>query len=625
MLILIILIPVLAAVAVLSFPRKASPSIVIGAAAAALILSVYVLFQITNGSTIINEAGGLPGMPFLFEAGKFTTVILTAVTAVALFIFIYAAGYMKMEPGKIAFWSGMSLFLAAMEVLVLSGDWVSFIIGWEIMAFASWRLIATWHPKQEARYGAAKAFMVTRITDMGLYVGIFMIILQTGTSAIDPQATTISAFAAAALLFAVMGKSAQVPFQSWLSGAMAGPTPVSSFLHSATLVAGGIILMLKAFPLLPEIILPWIGAVGGITIILAGLTALFSKDLKQMLAASTSSHLGFMLLAIGAGYPGAAVAHLLAHAFMKSSLFLGAGIWQHAYDSTEFSKIKSGGKDFKMTYVLFAIAAIALSGIPPLIGYYSKDAILAAGLKTGASYMYFSTAAAGALFTALYMGRSLKLLYGKNTKETEQPKWLNFMRTGLLLLVLVIIAGGFFLKPVVKFMHFEMPHASTAIIAGIIAAVVGLAAGWFLLAKNYKSSVASFIRNNYSIAGGYDRLVVIPVLKTAGFFQLIERGIAFLVDETGKAFYGLAGFIYHIDKAIHLFINWLGKLYLQIGSLTRKSDESGIEEAIEGITEAVKNLGKESRKLQSGLVHRQLMWSVIGFIGFILIVIFINL
>jgi NADH-quinone oxidoreductase subunit L len=625
MLITIVLIPVFAALVALLLPGKHAVWPVLSGSAATFLMAGLALLSTLNGEEITTELAGLPGFPYLLHATNFTVAVLFAVTAVAFFIFIYARGYMGSEPGKKAFWSGMSLFLAAMQLLVLSGDWITFIIGWEIMGFASYRLIATWHHKKEARTGANKAFMITRITDMGLYVGIFLIILQTGSSEIAAAGSSVSALAGVALLFAVMGKSAQVPFQSWLSGAMAGPTPVSSFLHSATLVAAGILLMLKAFPLLPAEILPWIGAVGGVTIIMAGLTAVFANDLKQMLAASTSSHLGFMLLAIGAGYPGAAAAHLLAHAFMKSSLFLGAGIWQHAYESTAFSKLKSAGKKFKPTYLLFTLAAVALAGIPPLIGYFSKDAILAAGLKTNATLLYFSAATLGALLTALYMGRALQLLWKDELSETPTLHYANWMKTGMALLVLVVLAGGFLLKPAVKFMNLEMPHSTVAIITGIVAAVTGLAIGWFLLSKEYKNKTARFIRNNYSIAGGYQQLVVVPVLKLVHFINRIEKGIDAGVDFIGAFFYRNSRTIDSADSAIEFVTQLLGNVNLRIGQWTRISDESGLEEAIKELTQVIKNLGSQGKKLQNGLVHREMLWSVVGFISFILILIVINL
>ena len=645
MLILIIIIPLLVALAVLIWPRK-SDWLAISGSLLTLLWSIFIWLSVNENGTIEVSRIGLPQMPFVLSATPFSATVLLVVTLVAFSIFIYARGYMASEKGKTSFWSVMSLFLAGMELLVLSCDWITLIVGWEIMGFASYRLIATWHEQKEAQDGANKAFMVTRVTDTGLYLGIFLVILQTDTSSINPEiATPVSLFAGLALLFAVMGKSAQVPFQSWLSGAMAGPTPVSSFLHSATLVAAGILLLLKAYPLLPESLLPWMGLVGSVTILLGGLTAVFSDDLKQMLAASTSSQLGFMLLALAAGFPGAAAAHLLAHAFMKSSLFLGAGIWQHAFHSTSFNQIKAAGKNYKITYLLFVLAGLALAGIPPLVGYYSKDAILAAGLRSNAALLYFGVAALGALLTALYMGRSFHLLW-KQKGEATKIELFNWMRVGLALLVLVVVIGGLLLKPALHFMDYELPHASLAIVVGIIMAVAGLMVGWFFLPYTFKNSVVSFVKNNFPLAGGYYPLVVIPTLKLAGYFYHFEKRLNLFIETLGNQFYQLAkamnassqwieniiailGYrFYQLGTGLNTSSQWIenftfatGRLNLALARLSRLMDDNGLEAFIFRLAGSVKGFGRISRKLQSGMVHQEMMWSVIGFVGFIIVLI----
>ena len=643
MLILIIILPVIAAMAVLAWPKQ-SNWLALGGSFSALVLSIVTFWQVSQQGPIDILLAGLPQMPFILSANPFSATVLLVVTLVAFSIFIYAKGYMASEHGKTAFWSGMSLFLAGMELLVLSGDWVTLIIGWEIMGFASYRLIATWHEQKDAQAGANKAFMMTRVTDMGLYLSIFLLILHTGTSAIHASASApVTLFAGLALLFAVMGKSAQVPFQSWLSGAMAGPTPVSSLLHSATLVAAGILLLLKAYPLLPESLFPWMGMLGSATILLAGLTAVFSDDLKQMLAASTSSQLGFMLLALAAGYPGAAAAHLLAHAFMKSSLFLGAGIWQHAFHGTSFSQLQAAGKKYKLTYLAFVLAGLALAGIPPLVGYYSKDAVLAAGLKSEAAVLYFSIAAIGALLTALYMGRAFHLLWQKK-EDSAKVHQLNWMRTGMLLLVVVVAIGGLFLKPVVHFINYELPHATMAIIVGLIMALAGLLAGWFILTANYKSSFSNFIKNNYPLAGGYHQLVVVPVLKLADCFYLFEKRLNHFIAAIGNAFYHVVKIIDDTSFRIENFTQSVGKLFLNLSlifnrtsqwiedftfstarvnlylsRMSRWIDDNGLEASIFRLAASVKGLGKYGRQLQSGMVHQEMMWSVVGFLGFIIL------
>lgn len=620
-LLLTILVPLLAALVVLVRPAKAA-WIGLAGGTLALVGALVLWLSIPEDGFHQVTWSGLPGLPFVLIADNFTMMLLLVVTSVACFIFIYSRGYMAPEPGKTAFWSVMNLFLAAMLLLVLSGDWISFVIGWEIMGFASYRLIATWHDQPGAQVGANKAFMMTRVTDMGLYLGIFAIILISGSSAISAQPVhQLYVWAGLALLVAVMGKSAQVPFQSWLSGAMAGPTPVSSLLHSATLVAAGLILLLKAFPLLPVSVLPWIGAAGSITIILAGLTAVFSDDLKQMLAASTSSQLGFMLLAIAAGYPGAAAAHLIAHAFMKSSLFLGAGIWQHAYHSTRFDDIKAGGRKFKVTFYGFALAALALAGIPPLVGYFSKDAVIAAGFKTDPAFWYVAAALAGALLTAIYMARSARILWKSKGNAPEKIHLLNWMRAGMGLLILLVLAGGLILQLVIQRMDFELPHSTAAIISGLVVALAGLGIGWFLMPDHFRSKTTTFIRGHYSLAGGYRALIVKPVLQLAYYFNRFEKGIDYIIMGTGSLFFNISKTSHRLDNFLDKLVSLVGTVNLGAGRLARWLDDQGLEKSLYQLTVSVRQMGQQGRRLQSGLVHQEMMWSVVGFISFLVILI----
>jgi NADH-quinone oxidoreductase subunit L len=192
---------------------------------------------------------------------------------------------------------------------------------------------------------------------------------------------------------------------------MVGPTPVSALLHSATLVAAGAILMIRVSPLLPHEVLLAVGLLGGLTLIVAGSVAVSQRDLKRLLAASTSSQYGLMLLSVGAGSPVAALVHLVAHATMKSSLFLGSGVFQHARGSTEFAELQGVGRARRWTFLGFAVAGLALAGVPPLSGFFSKDAILAASLESPYAPVLAPLAFAGTLLTATYVARALRILW----------------------------------------------------------------------------------------------------------------------------------------------------------------------------------------------------------------------
>ncbi len=594
--------------------------ITIGASIVSLLASVFLLISTKPAFSFHYHFAGFVNQSFHLYANAGSLVLATVVSVTALCIFIYAVPYMQHENGKTWFWGGISLFLSAMFLLVFAGDWILLITAWEIMGAASFLLIATWHEKAEARQGAVKAFMLTRFTDLFLYAGVFVMIFTFRNSNIAQETKQqLSATGGIFLLIAVMGKSAQVPFQSWLSGAMAGPTPASALLHSATMVGAGAILLFRVYPLLNENVLFITGAIGGIAILLAGITAIASHDVKQLLAASTSSQLGFMLLAIGAGSPGAAFGHWIAHAFMKSSLFLSAGIFQHVYKSTSFSDIYGAGKKLKTTFIAFAIAAVSSSGIPPLIGYWSKDGILAAAGLSHYHALFFLLAVAGAFLTAVYMGKAISRLWHGDNKTAIQPAPKQ-MIAGLFGLLALIVAGGFFLKPMVSFAGYALPSDNTSTIAGILVAVAGLASGWLLPESWFAGRVWNTIRDNYSFAGGYQKLIAEPVLQLARFVYKIDLLLLSLIQQAGYFFLRIARFARTADSSLNEWMIAMGKAGLQVSSVSKTIDES-VEAGVYGISKSVKESGQLSRKLQTGLVHQELVITVAGML--VLIFIFI--
>ena len=279
------------------------------------------LTGVAAGARYAAELPGLPGLPLRLLAEPLTAALATVVALVSALVLLYAVGYVGEERDKARFYAGMSFFSAAMQTLVLAGDWILLLASWELIGLSSYLLIGFWYGREGVRQAATRAFLYTRTADLGLYVGIFVLITQTGTSEISATLEVGGAAATLAgllLLMAAAGKSAQTPLQGWLQDAMVGPTPVSALLHSATLVAAGAILMIRVSPLLPQEVLLAVGLVGGLTLIVAGLIAVSQRDLKRLLAASTSSQYGFMLLAVGAGSPVAALVHLVAHAAIKA-------------------------------------------------------------------------------------------------------------------------------------------------------------------------------------------------------------------------------------------------------------------------------------------------------------------
>lgn len=620
-LLLIVLAPAVASLWIL-FGRKKAGAAGFAGAVVSLVGSALLYLKVLNGFSASWQFAGLPDMPFVLEMTYLNAALSLVIAGVSALIFLYAVGYMGKQDGKVRFWSSISLFLVAMQVLVFAGDWILFVMAWEILGFCSYVLISTKYWQSATGQAANKAFTINRFADLGLYIGVFMIILGSGSSSIGgASAESIPRLGALTLLFAVMGKSAQVPFQSWLSAAMKGPTPVSALLHSATMVAAGIVLLIKAHPLFSSAALVWVGMVGTITILLTGLTAVYSDDIKQMLAASTSSQLGFMVMAIGAGYPGAALAHLVAHAFMKSSLFLGAGIYQHGAGSTSFDQLAGAGKKLKITFVGFVVAGVALAGIPPMVGYFSKDAVLAAGYNSPLNEWYFVAAIGGALLTAVYMSRAMGMLWKGEAEEIKIPAGIRWMQFGFVLMVLLVLTGGLFVHPLVEMADFSWPKAKVAKISGLIAALAGLVGGWLMSAKRADHPVTEFIRDNYALAGGFQILIVQPVLKFAIICRKLDESIHQVVLKVGRGVLSFSSLPQSSDQHIHHGVHGVGRLGLWLSKWSERADEQGINGIIAALTDWVQKLGEYGRKTQSGLVHRELMWSVWGMFVFLMLMI----
>ncbi|MBA3306620.1 MAG: NADH-quinone oxidoreductase subunit L, partial [Thermoleophilaceae bacterium] len=437
---LAILGPLAVAAAILLLRRGAAALAVTGSSLG-LLAAGFTLARVAGGARYEARLPGLPEFPLRLVADPLTATLSTVVAVVGALVMLYAVGYMGEEHDKPRFYAGMSFFVAAMQALVLAGDWVLLLGAWELIGLSSYLLIGFWYQREGVASAATRAFLYTRTADLGLYVGIFVLVTQAGTTEISETLRTGGAAAVVAgllLLVAAAGKSAQTPLSGWLQDAMAGPTPVSALLHSATLVAAGAILMIRTSPLLPQSVLLVVGLLGGVTILVAGLTALAERDLKRLLAASTSGQYGFMLLAVGAGSPGAAVAHLAAHAAMKSSLFLGAGVFQHARGSTEFDDLGGVGRDRRLAFYGCVISGLALAGVPPLSGFFSKDAIIAASFDSPYAALFGPLALAGTLLTGAYVARAARLLWrGEGRSESVSgARWM-----GAALAALVALAA----------------------------------------------------------------------------------------------------------------------------------------------------------------------------------------
>ena len=610
---LVVLAP-LAAAALIPFARRAPAAFALLGAGMGLVASLWLLADAFDGVHHTLILPGLPDMPLRLISEPLNALLSVMVGVVGAFVLVYAVGYMKEDPDKPRFFATLSFFIAAMQTLVLAGDWVLLLAAWELIGLSSYLLIGFWYQRPEVGAAATRAFLYTRTADLGLYTAVFILIAATGSSEISASLHTGGAAALAAgflLLVATMGKSAQTPLQGWLLGAMAGPAPVSALLHSATLVAAGAILLIRTSPLLPPDALLAVGVVGGVTTVVTGLIALGEQDLKRLLAASTSSQYGLMLVAVGAGVPGAALLHLVAHAAIKSSLFLGAGVFQHSRESTRLTELHGAGRDRPFIFVGFVLAALALAGIPPLSGFFSKDAVIAAALSSEHAAVLGSLALAGTLLTGAYMARALRILW-RGEPQHRHLTGLAWMGAGLAGLASLAVILGLTFPSIDGLLVYRLPDSTAAQIAGLGAALTGLVLGWFAGGQRLLGPLLNWAQQDFAIAGGMDALVVRPALAVAQVCEQLENILYRAVLAVARSALAIAWVCKHLESGLYKAVLAMGRLGCAIGRGVRKSDERGIDGLIFALVRASLALGAQVRTLQSGLIHRELVMSIAG-------------
>jgi NADH-quinone oxidoreductase subunit L len=374
----------------------------------------------------------IPAGQFQVDVGLYidplTACLLIVVTTIGMLVHVYSIGYMSHDPGYWRFFAYLNLFMFSMLLLVLSASWLVVFVAWELVGLSSYLLIGFWYRKRSAMLAAKKAFIVNRVGDVGFALGIMAIFINTsaaGAATLDIRqsietmletgaANTVPLFVVALLVFlGAMGKSAQFPLHVWLPDAMEGPTPVSALIHAATMVNAGVYLVARANPLFasaPDAMVI-VAAIGIFTAILAATIAMTQTDIKRVLAYSTLSQLGYMFAALGIGAFTAAIFHLMTHGFFKGLLFLGSGSVIHAVHEEQDMRYMGGlSRKIKITYVTMLIGSIAIAGIPPLAGFFSKDEILGEAWKLGFQWVWaIGWIVAG--LTAFYMFRLMGLTF----------------------------------------------------------------------------------------------------------------------------------------------------------------------------------------------------------------------
>tara|TARA_R110002110_G_scaffold2830_1_gene14222 strand:+ start:165033 stop:166877 length:1845 start_codon:yes stop_codon:yes gene_type:complete len=501
-----------------------------------------------------------------FEAGftlyldGVSLVMMFIITGIGFLIHVYATGYMHDDPSFSRFFSYMNLFVAAMLILVLGDNLLLLFMGWEGVGLCSYLLIGFWFKDPYNGYCARKAFVVTRVGDASMALGLFLLFANLGTLNIQElmvlaeQEWEVGAGIATAvtllLLGGAVGKSAQLPLQTWLPDAMAGPTPISALIHAATMVTAGVYLIARThvlYELAPDVLF-LVGVVGAITLLMAGFTALTQNDIKKVLAFSTVSQIGYMFLALGVGAYSSAIFHLMTHAFFKALLFLTAGsIILAMHHEQDIFKMGGLRKDLPWSHALFLIGTLGLVAFPGFSGFWSKEEILASALEHHeGGYILFLAGLAGAVMTYLYSFRLYFLVfYGKKTHDGHEVMGLH-LQGPLVILAILSVLGGFIHIPVEAVFGLAEEHHPSVMAQAvmILLPMLGAVAAWWVWIKGgldteklAGSGIGAKLHRFWFTQWGmdwlYDRLFVFPYtglakLNRKDFIDSIYNGTASL-------------------------------------------------------------------------------------------------
>lgn len=633
-LILVPIFPLLAAGGTLAFWRRL-PRGGGWPAVGSLALSVLGLALLSGSETLRVDATWLSVGRFELTVGlwlngvSWWTALLVA--SVCLLVTLYAVAYMRTEQGLPRFFALMAFFAGTMLTLVLSSSLVLLFMAWEGVGLASFGLIGFWYDQAESRTAARKAFLMTRLGDFGLLLGWLLALLLVETTSIEALQAAASGetippatLTLLSMLFfvAAVGKSAQLPLTAWLPDAMAGPTPVSALLHSATMVAAGVYLVLRVFPVFEAAphaltVVLWTGAV---TALAAALVATAQHDLKRILAWSTVSQLGEMMMALGLGGPVAAGFHLTTHAVFKSNLFLCAGALDHATGSRDLRELGDLWNGMPLTAGIFGASALALAGFPPFAGFWSEEKIVGAAQAHGFGWGLLMLAL---IFLAgVYIGRAGWAAFGDwpeaPTPDGERPA--TVMLGPMLLLGLGAIALGYALKtPIEHVLGFPAAKHTLGLWrwTAIAASAGGLALG--ALRVRRAGPAPAFGHWPQGVATLTDQLARIPAqtaLLVASAARPLEQGLDALGAGLGRGSLGTGAGVQRAESGLDASARWLGAATLHSAGATDTAERKGFGDGLDTLGYALRRAGGRLRALQTGQLPQYtfslFVWVLLG-------------
>ena len=535
-------------------------------------------------------------LDFGLQLDGLAAAMSATVATIGLIVVLYAGGYFAADPRRRSALAGLLAFLAAMQGLVLADGYLTLLIFWEIVGAASARLIAFSRDDPGAAPGAVRAFLTTRTADVGLYLAVLALFAATGGLgfATERPEGTLGAIVALGLIAAAIGKSAQVPLQTWLSAAMAGPTPVSALLHSATMVAAGVYLLIRSEAVLAGWPLELVGWIGAVTAVIAAGIALAQTDLKRVLAGSTSSQLGLMFVGLAAGGPAVAMFQLITHAAGKAGMFLAAGIFQHNRDTTSLVGLRGAGREDRLAFAGFAVGALSIAAVPPLAAFWSKDHIAAAAEETKVAWFVLVLIAAAG--SAAYLLRPALILWrGEGPERVIERTGRRRMLAGVGVLGFGSLTLGLVGGPLVDLLDApELPSSAPSLALSLAAVAIGALS--LLVAARVPAGVTAALRQQLFIDQGLRILVQRPVMAMASSLDGVERrGIDAAVDGLGRgAVLAARG------------QDWI--------------ERRGIAAAVDGLAHRVGRSGDDLRRLQSGRLYEYLRDAVLGAAAIVILI-----
>ncbi len=539
---------------------------------------------------------GILHSDFSLHVDELSLLMALIITGVGFLIHVYSIGYMDTEKDAARYFACLNFFIFAMLVLVLAGSLITLFVGWESVGLASYLLIGFWYHKESATQAATKAFVVNRIGDLGLLLGIIFTfflfgtddIIQISQRAINEYPVGAPAITVLTLLYfcGAIGKSAQIPLHTWLPDAMEGPTPVSALIHAATMVTAGIYLIVRLHPIfiIAPTTLQLISIIGAVTALFAALSGLGQTDLKRVLAYSTVSQLGLMFLACGAGAFYAAMFHLTTHAFVKALLFLSAGNVVHMLNGkTEMDQMGGLANKLPWTQWLFLLGVLALSGVPPLAAFFSKDLILEEEYLSGFDTLYYIGLAASVL-TGVYLTRSYWLTFrGKSNLSSKEAEHLHeapkIMIVPVIILGFLAIIGGFLgfsfgtlpvLQSFLAKADVKLPHQdligstlfTTETIIAICGAILGVViTSWIYYSKSDRLSHPwRVFKNAFYFDATYNAVITQPLKKLSALLANVVEPKVFegFSQGIGKTTQLIAGELQKAQSGqIRSYVSWM--------------------------------------------------------------------